>query len=115
MTETEILARYAAGERVTELAQAADIPRERVYYLARRAGIRRSRPRPPRSELIEDAEFLADTGVTLTEALARLGVRRDNLWQAAKREGRSDVYWALADREPNGLMRRAVSRARRQR
>jgi hypothetical protein len=53
-----------------------------------------------RTALIEDAEWLADGGMTLTNILERLGCTRDNFEAACRRDGRRDLYRRLAERDP---------------
>lgn len=49
---------------------------------------------------LEDAEFMAANGETLTGALRRLGYRnRDSLHRLCSRAGRTDIYTTLAGRE----------------
>lgn len=57
---------------------------------------------------IENAEWLADADMTLSEVLERLGVKHASFRDQCSRAGRSDLYWRLANREPNGEMRRTV-------
>ncbi len=59
--------------------------------------------------LLEDAEWLADAGVTLTVALERLEMRQDTFREGCTRAGRADIYWRLARREPNGEERYETS------
>lgn len=49
---------------------------------------------------IEDAEWLADGGMTLTNILERLGCTRDNFEVACRRADRRDLYRRLAERDP---------------
>lgn len=58
--------------------------------------------------LIEDAEWLADGDATLTEVIERLSVNRDTFRETCTRAGRSDLYWRLARREPDGEQRWAT-------
>lgn len=58
--------------------------------------------------LIENAEWLADADLSLTEVLDRLGYSNDTFRDACRREGRSDLYWRLVNREPDADNRRAV-------
>lgn len=62
------------------------------------------------SGLIEDVEWLADAGESLTHVASRLKVRADSLQVMLARRGRSDLYWRLAGREPNAEHRRATVR-----
>ena len=58
--------------------------------------------------ILENAEWLADGDASLTEVIDRLGVGRNTLRDLLRREGRGDLYWRLANREPDAEDRRAV-------
>lgn len=58
--------------------------------------------------LLEDAEWLADADHSLTEVLTRLDVNRNTFRDACRRAGQMDLYWRLANREPDADNRRAV-------
>lgn len=58
--------------------------------------------------LLEDAEWLADADHSLTEVLNRLDVNRNTFRDACRRADRLDLYWRLANREPDADNRRAV-------
>lgn len=60
--------------------------------------------------LLEDAEWLADGDAALSEVVERLDVRLDTFRDTCARAGRSDLYWRLARREPDGDMRWANRR-----
>ena len=62
----------------------------------------------PTAVVLEDAEFLADGDLNLTNVLERLGLRRDTFHAACRREGRLDLYWRLANREPDADNLRAA-------
>jgi len=73
----------------------------------RRTLARFPRTKTPGPVLIEDMEYIADSGGNLTEAIMRLRKTKDALWRACKRAGRMDLYWRLADRMPDAEHRRA--------
>lgn len=58
--------------------------------------------------VIEDVEWLADGNANLTEVIARLDINRNTLRDLLRREDRDDLYWRLANREPDADSRRAV-------
>lgn len=57
------------------------------------------------ANLLEDAEWLADSDAALSEVIERLAVNRDTFRETCTRAGRSDLYWRLARREPDGEQR----------
>lgn len=59
--------------------------------------------------MLEDAEWLADSDLSLSAVIERLDVNRNTFRDACRRAGRLDLYWRLANREPDADMRRAVS------
>lgn len=58
--------------------------------------------------VIEDAEWLADSDMSLTQVIDRLAINRNTFRDLLRREGRDDLYWRLANREPDADNRRAV-------
>lgn len=60
------------------------------------------------AQVIEDAEWLADDGMNLTGVLFRLGIKRNTFRDQLRIKGREDLYWRLADREPDAENRRAA-------
>jgi hypothetical protein len=58
--------------------------------------------------IIEDAEWLADSDLSLSAVCERLDINRDTFRDILRREGRSDLYWRLANREPDADLRRSV-------
>lgn len=62
------------------------------------------------ANLLEDAEWLADSDATLSEVVERLAVKLDTFRDTCARAGRSDLYWRLARREPDGDLRWANRR-----
>lgn len=61
----------------------------------------------PHLHRAEDIEWLADWGLSLTDVKQRLGVSTEAVQVALRRAGKSDVYWRLANREPDAERRRA--------
>lgn len=59
--------------------------------------------------MLEDAEWLADSDLSLTAVVERLDVNRNTFRDACRRENRMDLYWRLANREPDADLRRSVS------
>jgi hypothetical protein len=58
--------------------------------------------------MLEDAEWLAEDDRGLTYVLERLSVNRNTFRDACRREERMDLYWRLANREPDADNRRAT-------
>ncbi|WP_028654869.1 hypothetical protein [Nocardioides sp. J54] len=58
--------------------------------------------------MVEDAEWLADSGLNLTGVLHRLNVNRDTFRDLLRRADRADLYWRLAMREPDADNRKAT-------
>ena len=68
----------------------------------------RSDVRRPITIAVAEAEHLADNDCSLAQACAQLGIKPDTLHAYCLRRGRPDIYWRLANREPNAEQRRAV-------
>ena len=68
----------------------------------------RSNVRRPVAVAIAEAEHLADCDCSLSEACRQLGIKADSLRDYCARMGRPDLYWRLANREPDADSRRAV-------
>lgn len=65
--------------------------------------------RRPVAVALQEAEWLAESGASLSEVCDHLGIKPGSLWTYCHRRDRADLYWRLASREPDAEQRQLVS------
>lgn len=104
-----VVAEYEAGMKIREICEAHDCHAAEIYRSLAVAGLSPGRYPLRAAHVLEDAEWLADhSRLTLHEVCQRISRSRDTFWKLCWRRNRLDLYWLLADREPDAEQRRAV-------